>query len=80
MKMMETEFITSQMVETNINMPPKYHYIKHCVDFCCLFSMPLGYVDEEGLEGIRVQYMMEKIYLITSPKYSQMYTNGKSNK
>ena len=26
------------------------------------------------------QNMLEKIYLITSPKYCQTYTNGKSNK
>ena len=31
------------------------------------------------LDILRVQYMLEKIYLITSPKYCQMYTNGKSN-
>ncbi len=39
-----------KQIDTTINIPPKYHYLKHCVGMCCLFKMPEGYCDEEGLE------------------------------
>ncbi len=32
--------------------------------------------DQKGI--LRVQYITDKIYLITSPKYSKSYTNGKT--
>ena len=38
-------------IESATKMPPKYHYLHHCVEMCLLFKMPLGYYDEEGLEG-----------------------------
>ncbi len=34
------------------------------------------YLNQLGI--LRVQYMMEKVYLITSPKWCQWYTNGKA--
>ncbi len=37
-----------------------------------------SYLNQKGI--LRVQYMIDKIFLITSPKYLKSYTNGKSNK
>ena len=75
------------------NMPPKYHYFKHMVEFMCVWRMPPEFVDEQSIEyhggmcidvrrcylnqrgKLRVKYGMEKLNLITSPKYSDSYTN-----
>ena len=42
-----------------------------CNDLNRCYSNQLG--------KLRVKYMMRKLYLITSTKYCDMYTNGKEN-
>ncbi len=33
------------------NMPPKYHYLHHMVELMCLFNVPIGYFDDQSVEG-----------------------------
>eukprot|EP01084_Bolivina_argentea_P314016 543874_1 len=73
------------------NMPPKYSYLHQYVEMMCLFQIPIGYFNDQSVEGynklfmrimaaylnqlgiLKVKYPMMKLYLITSPKYYDMY-------
>ena len=33
-------------------MPPKYHYLKECVEFVDLWKMPLGFCCEQSIEAL----------------------------
>ena len=50
-------------------MPSKYHYLKHAVEFCCLWKMSIKYCDEEVLEGLM-------LYLTTVKDHSWIRGSG----
>jgi len=38
-------------------MPPKYAYLYQCVEFMCLFKVPIGYLNDQSVEGFNKLFM-----------------------
>ncbi len=38
-------------------MPPKYSYLYQCVEMMCLFKIPIGYSNDQSVEGFNKLWM-----------------------